>query len=225
MAKVEDDAAFILEASGQQPDPTLAELRIMLAERGLSTSIATLWRFFDRHGIARKKKTSHATEEDRPDVLKRREEWLEGQLDLDPDKLVFINETFIRRGKVTDGARFDGRMLLDVVTNDNTASDVWADTAYRSRSNEAWLRSTGRVSRVHRKKPKGKPMPARTARANAAKSTIRARIEHVFARQKDQMWMFIRTIGIARAETKITLANLVYNIDRLVFHERRVVMG
>ena len=131
---------------------------------------------------------------------------------------------FIRRGKVTDGARFDGRMLRDVVTNDNTASDVWADTAYRSRSNEAWLRSIGRVSRVHRKKFKGKPMPARTARANAAKSTVRARIEHVFARQKDQMGLFIRTIGIVRAETKITLANLAYNSDRLVFHEQRSAM-
>jgi IS5 family transposase len=108
---------------------------------------------------------------------------------------------------------------------DNTASDVWADTAYRSRSNEAWLTSMGRVSRVHRKKPKGKPMPARTARANAAKSTVRARIEHVFARQKDQMGMFIRTIGIARAEAKITLANFVYNIDRLILHERRAAMG
>ncbi len=68
---------------------------------------------------------------------------------------------FIRRGKVTDGARFDGRMLRDVVTNDNTASDVWADTAYRSQSNETWLKSIGRVSRVHRKKPRGKPMSDR----------------------------------------------------------------
>lgn len=65
-------------------------------------------------------------------------------------------------------------MLRDVVTNDNTASDVWADTAYRSRSDEAWLRSTGRVSRVYPKKPRGEPMPARTARADAARSTIRA---------------------------------------------------
>ena len=47
---------------------------------------------------------------------------------------------FIRKGKVTDGARYDGRMLRDVVTNDNTASDVWADTAYRSQANERWLR-------------------------------------------------------------------------------------
>ena len=32
-------------------------------------------------------------------------------------------------------------MLRDVVTRDNTASDVWADTAYRSQANEAWLKS------------------------------------------------------------------------------------
>jgi IS5 family transposase len=132
---------------------------------------------------------------------------------------------FIRCGKVTDGARFDGRMLRDVVTRDNTASDVWADTAYRSRDNEAWLKRMGRVSRIHRKKPRGKPMPARTAKANAAKSTVRARVEHVFARQKDQMGLFVRTIGIARAEAKITLANLAYNIDRLMFHERRAATG
>ena len=70
---------------------------------------------------------------------------------------------FIRKGKTTDAARFDGRMLRDVVTNDNTASDVWADTAYRSQANEKWLKRMGRVSRIHRRKPRGKPMPERTA--------------------------------------------------------------
>jgi transposase len=40
------------------------------------------------------KKTGHAVEQDRPDVLKRREDWFDGQLDLDPDKLVFIDETW-----------------------------------------------------------------------------------------------------------------------------------
>lgn len=132
---------------------------------------------------------------------------------------------FIRSAKVTDGARFDGRMLRDVVTRDNTASDVWADTAYRSQSNEAWLTSMGRVSRIHRKKPRGKPMSQRTSGANAKRSAVRARVEHVFARQKDQMGLFVRTIGIVRAEAKIGLANLVYNIDRLIFHERRAAMG
>jgi len=54
--KIEDHAAFILEAIEQQPDPTLAELRMMLATRGVSVSIAALWRFFARHGITRKKR-------------------------------------------------------------------------------------------------------------------------------------------------------------------------
>lgn len=132
---------------------------------------------------------------------------------------------FIRKGKVTDGARFDGRMLRDVVTNDNTASDVWADTAYRSQANEKWLKRQGRVSRIHRKKPRGKPMPERIAKANAAKSKVRARVEHVFAHQKAKMGLFIRTIGLHRAEAKITLANLAYNMNRLIFHERRAAMG
>jgi len=40
------------------------------------------------------KKTAHASEQDRPDILKRREEWFDGQLDLDPERLVFIDETW-----------------------------------------------------------------------------------------------------------------------------------
>ena len=40
-------------------------------------------------------------------------------------------------------------------------------------------------SRIHRKKPKGKPMPANVARANGAKSKVRSAVEHVFARQKE----------------------------------------
>jgi hypothetical protein len=36
---------------------------------------------------------------------------------------------FIRTGEVTDGTRYDGHMLRDVVSQDNTASDVLADTA------------------------------------------------------------------------------------------------
>jgi transposase len=40
------------------------------------------------------KKSAHAAEQDRPDVLRRREAWFEGQLDLDPARLLFIDETW-----------------------------------------------------------------------------------------------------------------------------------
>ena len=39
------------------------------------------------------KKTAHACERDRPDVRAAREAWFDGQLDLDPERLVFIDET------------------------------------------------------------------------------------------------------------------------------------
>jgi len=128
---------------------------------------------------------------------------------------------FIRSFAVTDAAKHDGKVLRTIVTTDNTASDVWADTAYRSKANEAFLEKHGRTSRIHHKKPKGRAMPDNIARGNATKSKTRARVEHVFGEQKSKMGLFIRTIGIKRAEAKITLANLAYNMKRLVFHERR----
>lgn len=39
------------------------------------------------------KKTAHAAEQNRPDILTRRKAWFDGQLDLDPTRLVFIDET------------------------------------------------------------------------------------------------------------------------------------
>jgi IS5 family transposase len=123
----------------------------------------------------------------------------------------------IRRWTATDAAAHDGARLAEVIDGGNTASDVWADTAYRSARNEALLAERGLVSRIHRKKPKGRPMAERTRRANARKSAVRAAVEHVFAHQKGPMGLVIRTIGIARARVKIGPANLAYNIKRFVW--------
>lgn len=128
---------------------------------------------------------------------------------------------FIRESAVTSAAAPDGRMLRQLLSDENTSMEVWADTAYRSQSNEKWLATNDFISRIHRRKPHGKPMPKRSLSANAKKSSIRARVEHVFAHQKNRYGLFIRTIGLARAEAKLTLANLAYNFDRLIFHERR----
>ena len=53
------------------------------------------------------KKTTRAEEQDRPDVLSRRQAWFDGQLDLDPERLVFIDETWAS----TNMARTHGRAL------------------------------------------------------------------------------------------------------------------
>ena len=123
----------------------------------------------------------------------------------------------IRTWIATDAARHDGAQLPGLLSKANTGSDVWADTAYRSKANEQHLRERGFVSRVHRKKPPGKPMPRNVARANSRKSKIRAAVEHVFARQKGPMALVVRTIGLARAAVKIGLANPAYIMTRAVW--------
>jgi IS5 family transposase len=123
----------------------------------------------------------------------------------------------IRKWTTTDAAAHDGARLEEVLDRTNTASDVWADTAYRSAKNEAMLSRRGFVSRIHRKKPQGRPMPERIRIANAQKSKVRSAVEHVFACQKGPMALVVRTIGIARAKVKIGLANLAYNMRRFVW--------
>ncbi len=129
---------------------------------------------------------------------------------------------FIRRHKVTDAAAHDGARLREgLIDPTNTASDVWADTAYRSKANEDFLADRGKTSQIHRRKPVGKPMSKRTARANAKKSKVRATVEHVFAQQKDRMKLTIRSIGLKRAEATIIMANIAYNMGRWRWWEGR----
>ena len=124
---------------------------------------------------------------------------------------------FIRKWDVTDASRHDGRMLRrGLLDKSNTGSAVWADSAYRSKQNEQFMEKNGFTSNVHHRKPKGKPMPAHIRRGNATRSKHRAPVEHVFAYQKGPMALVIRTIGIVRAKAKIGIANITYNMHRLV---------
>ncbi len=109
--------------------------------------------------------------------------------------------------------------LIRLIDPSNTASDVWADTAYRSKANDEFLSHRGKTSQIHRRKPTGKPMPKRTAKAR--KSAVRAKVEHVFAQQKHRMKLTIRSIGIKRAEATIMMANIAYNLGRWRWWEGR----
>lgn len=55
-ARIEAHAGFILGAIEAKDDITLVELQALLAERGTPVGVGTLWRFFDRHRITRKKR-------------------------------------------------------------------------------------------------------------------------------------------------------------------------
>ena len=103
-ARIEAHAPAILGMLDAVPDITIQELRHKLAETGLAFGYGTIQRFLIRHDMTRKK-TGHAAEQDRPDVLTMRRAWFEGQTDLDPARLVFIGETWAK----TNMTRTHGR--------------------------------------------------------------------------------------------------------------------
>lgn len=72
------------------------------------------------------KKTAHALEQDRPDVLKRRRVWFDGQLDLDPKTLIFIDET----GLSTKMSRLRGRALRGKRCRAGVPHGHWKTTTF-----------------------------------------------------------------------------------------------
>jgi transposase len=83
------------------------------------------------------KKTAHATEQDRPDILKRRRAWFDGQGDLDPTRLVFIDETWAS----TNMARTRGRAPKGERLRAGVPHGHWKTTTF-----VAGLRLTGMVA-------------------------------------------------------------------------------
>ncbi|MDF1719181.1 MAG: IS630 family transposase [Minwuia sp.] len=106
-SKLDAHEAFILALiETDDKDISLAEIADRLkAEKGVSACPSLIHRFFKKRGITWKKKTAHASEQQREDVLAERQAWFEGQLDLDPRRLIFIDES----GLNTRMARLRGR--------------------------------------------------------------------------------------------------------------------
>jgi IS5 family transposase len=123
----------------------------------------------------------------------------------------------IRRWAVTDAAQHDSRSFPALLDPDNTASRVWADTAYRTERNLEVLERRGLSERIQFRRPPRRQLSEQQARAHASRARIRSGIEHVFAAQKHRMRLLVRTIGIARAQVKIGMANLAYNFTRLAW--------
>lgn len=92
---LEPHRALIAERISQTPHLSLHKLKEELAARGVNVSHDTVWRFLRREGL-RFKKTLFALEQARADIARRRQRWRSWQSGLDPTRLVFIDETWIK---------------------------------------------------------------------------------------------------------------------------------
>lgn len=76
------------------------------------------------HGAAAKKKTIHASEQDRPDVAERRTQWKRDQPTRDPRKFIFIDETWAK----TNMTRLYGRAPVGKRLVDKVPHGHWKTT-------------------------------------------------------------------------------------------------
>ena len=118
----------------------------------------------------------------------------------------------VRRYHVSDAALHDSQAVDHLLMQGNTGAGVWADPAYRSEEMEARLRARDLKSRIHRKGKRDKPLSEQGKASNRTKSAVRARVEHVFGAQTNDMGgTLVRTIGMVRAKAKIGMKNLACN--------------
>lgn len=123
---------------------------------------------------------------------------------------------FIRDFVVTDAAVHDSQVFGELLDGTNSNRDVWADSAYRSGENLARLELRGYREHLQRKGCRHRKLTDWEKRGNRTRSRIRCRVEHVFGIQAQIAGnLILRTIGKARAEVKIGLRNLAYNMHRL----------
>lgn len=124
----------------------------------------------------------------------------------------------VRKYEVTAASVHDGTMLEAVLDAKNTGRGVWADSAYRSAANEALVRERGLASRILRRATRGHRLTAAQEAANRLWSAVRARVEHGFAGFFQMLaGKRVRCVGIGRAEARIGLTHLIYNMRRMAF--------
>ena len=121
-----------------------------------------------------------------------------------------ITEYSVTPANVHDSNEFLG--LLD-----ESDEVVYADSAYIGRELPEHIEN-----RVCEKGFRGKALTNEQKESNRVKSKTRCRIEHVFGYMTVSMHgLTVRSIGLKRAEFNIGITNLVYNICRYTFLERK----
>ena len=128
------------------------------------------------------------------------------------------NHKLIRDYRVTPANVHDSQCFEELLDANAEDKDVWADSAYSGEALEAGVRAKGLIPHICEKGYRGRPLTPEQKESNHEKSRIRCRVEHVFGTMSKVAYesCTIHTIGILRAEIKIGLKNLAYNMYRYV---------
>ena len=128
---------------------------------------------------------------------------------------VDVKHKLIRTWNVTAASVHDSQVFEELIDENNSRRDVYADSAYRSEASLEMLANKGLREHIQRKGCKNRKLTKWEKQGNKTRSKIRSRIEHVFGIQVMIAGAkLLRGIGSARAKLKIRLRNLAYNMFR-----------
>jgi len=120
----------------------------------------------------------------------------------------------IRHIETTPANVHDCKVYGSLLKSDrNSSKDVWIDRGHVGRSDPL---PEGCREHPCSKGFRGKPLSGFQKKCNRRKSKGRCRVKHVFGQLKNVMNLFIRTVGLKRAEARVKMAALCYNMTRLV---------
>jgi IS5 family transposase len=106
-------------------------------------------------------------------------------------------------------------MIPQVLDPENRDDFVWADSGYAGARYEDLLEAAGFESRIHEKGSRCHTLSEEAKERNKVRSTVRARVEHVFGAITTGMrGKLARRIGLARTIAWWGMRNLTYNLLR-----------
>jgi IS5 family transposase len=121
----------------------------------------------------------------------------------------------IRNALISTGGMQEAHMFEQVAPQDT--EEIYADKAYDTKANQAWLRKRGIQNCILKKGAHHIKLSREDHRRNHKKGLVRRNIERVFGHLKQwQGYRRVRYLGLARNQLELTLKALTYNLKRLV---------
>ena len=120
----------------------------------------------------------------------------------------------ICRAKLTAANVDDSKVFSELIDPETRAA--YADKAYDSKANKAWLARQGIANGILKKAAHHIKLTAQDILRNARKARRRSHIERVFAHLKKwQHYRQVRYLGVAKNQLELTLKAVAYNLKRL----------
>lgn len=121
----------------------------------------------------------------------------------------------VKKVIVTNASVHDSQAIEDLLDKTDAHKTVYGDSAYSGQAQIGSIKKVKAIPRINEKGYRNKPLTKAQMKRNRGLSKTRARVEHVFGFMTMSMGgMFIRCVGIARAEAAIIMKTLAYNMRR-----------